>query len=81
MPYISKADRDRLHAGLAATQPGELNYLITREVVKYIDTKGLSYKTINEVVGVLECAKMELYRRVLTPYEEQKLKDNGDVYR
>jgi hypothetical protein len=80
MPYISKADRDRLHAGLAATQPGELNYLITRAIVNYIGTKGLSYKTINEVIGVLECAKMELYRRVAVDYENEKIKTNGDVY-
>jgi hypothetical protein len=81
MPYISKSDRDRLNSGLAATEPGELNYIITNEIVNYIRTKGLSYATINEIVGVLECAKLELYRRVLTPYEDQKMKDNGDVYR
>jgi len=31
-------------------------------------------------VGVLECAKMELYRRVAAPYEDKKKEENGDVY-
>jgi len=35
---------------------------------------------INEVIGVLECAKLELYRRVAAPYEERKRIENGEVY-
>jgi hypothetical protein len=32
------------------------------------------------LVGVLECAKQELYRRILIPYEDAKIELNGDVY-
>jgi hypothetical protein len=32
------------------------------------------------MIGVLECAKLELYRRVAAPYEDAKCEDNGDVY-
>lgn len=32
------------------------------------------------MVGALECAKLELYRRIAIPYEEQKIQENGDVY-
>ena len=32
------------------------------------------------MVGVLECAKLELYRRMAAPYEDEKIEDNGDVY-
>jgi hypothetical protein len=32
------------------------------------------------VVGALEACKLEFYRRVVTPYEENKMKENGDVY-
>jgi len=39
-----------------------------------------SYAELNEVIGVLECAKQELYRRVVAPYEDGKAKINGDVY-
>ena len=81
MPYISKQDRDRLALGLAATKPGELNYLVTMEIQKYLHTNGLSYTTINDIIGVLECAKMELYRRVAVDYENEKMKLNGDVYK
>ena len=40
----------------------------------------LYYEWINEVIGVLECAKLELYRRVAAPYEDDKRLQNGDVY-
>lgn len=30
--------------------------------------------------GVLRCAQLEFYRRVLVPYEDKKRKQNGDVY-
>jgi len=31
-------------------------------------------------VGVLECAKLELYRRIAAPYEDEKIVETGDVY-
>jgi len=42
--------------------------------------KGVKYATLNTVIGVLECAKLELYRRVVADYEDQKCEENGDVY-
>jgi len=42
--------------------------------------QGPSYQTINDIIGALEGAKMEFYRRVVVPYEDKKIKDNGDVY-
>ena len=41
---------------------------------------GNSYATINDIIGALEGAKMEFYRRVVAPYEDEKIKENGDVY-
>jgi hypothetical protein len=35
---------------------------------------------MNNIIGVLECAKQEFYRKVCSPYEDQKSKDNGNVY-
>ncbi len=40
----------------------------------------LRYSKINSLIGVLECAKLELYRRVAAPYENDKIDENGDVY-
>ena len=30
-------------------------------------------------MGVLECCKLEFYRRVAAPYEDIKIEENGDV--
>lgn len=80
MPYISERGRQFLQeTGDYPTSPGELNYLITKLVDFYL-SKEVNYTSINEVIGVLECAKLELYRRIAAPYEDKKLAQNGDVY-
>ncbi len=80
MPYIAKNEREILLEGLIdPANPGQVNYLITYAVDKYITQQGLSYTSINEMIGVLECAKLELYRRVAF-YEDKKMEENGDVY-
>lgn len=33
-----------------------------------------------DIQGALECCKLEFYRRVAVPYEDRKIKLNGDVY-
>jgi hypothetical protein len=49
-------------------------------------TTSLSLKTvvamlkINSMIGALECCKLELYRRLAAPYEDQVLDANGDAY-
>jgi len=60
--------------------PGQLNYLFTTMLSQYLQLNGTSYQTINDIVGALEGAKLEFYRRVAVPYEDQKIKENGDVY-
>jgi len=82
VPYIKQADRKRLQlpGDLVAQTPGELNYLITILAQSYLAKHGTSYETINAIVGALECAKAEFYRRVATPYEERKIAENGNVY-
>ncbi len=59
---------------------GELNYKLTMTVKEYLDAHGLCYQTINDIVGALEGAKLEFYRRVAAPYENDKIESNGDVY-
>lgn len=79
MPYIEQSRRkDLLHAEIKTA--GELNYMLTMTVKRYLDSKGLSYPTINDIVGALESAKAEFQRRVVAPYEDAKIKDNGDVF-
>lgn len=81
MPYITEDARARIDEGGKPETPGELNYAITRLTDNYLVQKGgIRYSHVNEVIGALECAKLELYRRVAGPYEDQKLEENGDVY-
>jgi len=80
MPYIRKERRELLDDGAPPKNAGELNYLITEECRMYMTDQPDSYKTRNEIVGVLECAKLEFYRRKVAPYEDIKIKENGDVY-
>lgn len=80
MPYIPTADRRAIERGAAADSPGELNYAIARLVDHYITKHGFCYNVINDVVGVLECHKLELYRRVAAPYEDSKRVQNGEVF-
>ena len=80
MPYITEEDRRNVSLTQRPGSPGELNYMITLLCKNYLYQHGISYTNMKEIVGVLECAKMELYRRVAVPYEEEKCKINGDVY-
>ena len=54
--------------------------MISSLIDEYLHEYGKNYTNINEVIGVLECAKLELYRRVAAPYEDEKIEQNGDVY-
>lgn len=81
MPYISKDARLRIDNGGKPENAGELNYSITKLIDAYLIQKGkLQYQQINEVIGVLECSKLELYRRIVAQYEDKKISENGDVY-
>lgn len=88
MPYIPAADRDKLQSATDAmaavidrdTTAGDLNYMISLMAKAYIEAKGLRYEHLNAVVGALDSAKAEFQRRVVAPYEDQKIADNGDVY-
>lgn len=80
MPYIKREDRDRLLSDDEIPKTaGELNYLITQLMCSYVQTHGLNYAHINDVIGACEGAKIEFYRRVAAPYEDIKIKENGDI--
>ena len=86
MPYIEDFLRDTLADELRQNDimftprsAGELNYIIS----KFADNmlrNDMNYAKLNEIIGALECAKLELYRRVAAPYEDIKIDSNGDVY-
>ena len=83
MPYISPEQRapleeyiqplaDRIHTR------GELNYVITRLIMDRLGEP--TYSKLEQAMGVLECAKQELYRKVAGKYEDMKCVENGEVY-
>lgn len=81
MPYIDVTSRKAIENGTkGVATPGELNYLFTRFILEYIEHKGLSYQTINDVLGALDGCSKEFYRRIAVPYEDRKIQVNGDVY-
>ena len=85
MPYISQERRRAIRptdgrTAEAAETAGELNYLITMLCVEYEDNREYGYQAINDILGALEGAKQEFYRRIAVPYEDMKRKENGDVY-
>jgi hypothetical protein len=87
MPYISRDKRTKYEKvlgeliGILKALPveevdGELNYVVTR-ILK--EVYPLRYYHLNRAMGVLECIKQEFYRRVAAPYEDVKIRENGDV--
>jgi hypothetical protein len=80
VPYLDKGVRASLEDGRVPNEAGELNYLVTRLCDAFLMRKGLCYKNINQAIGALECAKLELYRRLAGPYEDKKSRENGEVY-
>jgi len=82
MPYIKAAKRahiDRVVDLLSGwiDNEGELNYAITKLLLA---RKPENYAAFNNLIGVLECCKLEFYRRAVAEYEDKKAAINGDVY-
>jgi hypothetical protein len=87
LPYIKSENRkkyekvlreltDILKALPTEEVDGELNYVVTK-ILKAVYP--LRYYHVNKAIGVLECVKLEFYRRVAAPYEDTKIKESGDV--
>lgn len=91
MPYIKKLDRRKFDVSINVivnelsnydknTLPsvGEINYIIST-LIWTLYKKNPSYTLGNNLIGALECVKQEFYRRQLTPYEDKKIDENGDI--
>lgn len=84
MPYIKQEDREEYdplgQVLMFPTDPASLQFVIARYIERYMKhAKPLNYKMINEIIGALEGAKLEFYRRYAAPYEDRKIIENGDV--
>lgn len=56
---------------------GRINYAFSRIIGQLIESP--SYKKVAMATGVLENIKQELYRRLASSYEDQKIIENGDI--
>ena len=84
MPYIKKEKRKFFDPGLSEVfdgleNPGDLNYCFSKLCNEFINLHGKNYTNFNACIGALESAKLELYRRHIAPYEDEKIKENGDI--
>jgi len=88
MPYVLQSQRDALVPVLEKVleaakvmSSGELNYAITKILLARLsNTKTPRYEDYNSIIGVLENVKLEMYRRKVAIYEQEKITENGDVY-
>jgi len=87
MPYIKQEDRTKWERIINEVVgelekldlkdvEGNLNYFITSILKKTYQPKYFNY---NRAMGLLECIKQEFYRRQIAVYEDEKIKENGDV--
>lgn len=86
MPYIKQSERTELNElwkvlnkVWVEVSVGSLNFILTKICKAYVISKGAKYSTYNDVIGALECCKLEFTRRNINPYEDIKIKENGDV--
>lgn len=87
MPYLLPEDRTRIVNSSkelitinAINSAGDLQYAIAEMIHSYLFRTGLSYQNCNNIMGALAGAQMEFYRKVVAPYEDEKIELNGKVY-
>ena len=88
MPYIKQEERKKYERVLSdlvhlleeipeENRDGHINYIVTVLLKRLY--RPPTYRRYNKAIGVLECVKLEFYRRIVSPYEDDKIKENGDV--
>ena len=82
MPYIKQMHRpildrivDGMHDASLHVRPGHLNYLL----FKFATELNPSYENYRNYIGELNECIAEIRRRLMAKYENEKIKENGDV--
>jgi hypothetical protein len=83
MPYIKKENRHDIDECLNDLEmyienSGELCYVIYK-LLNDLTKENKNFKIMSSLISEVECAKLEFYRRIVSPYEDEKIKENGDV--
>jgi len=86
MPYIKLEDRtpDMVKSISCLVNEiknkGDLNYTICQLTAELIlKTGGMGYTNVSNWIDGIHGAERELTRRLLNPYEDLKIEENGDV--
>jgi len=90
MPYIKQEERDQIDPKLrdllmhmGPLTPGQFVYIIY-QLAQWQATDGgvsnlpVNWTKCNEIMGNIDCAGREFYRRVVAPYEDNAVSKNGD---
>jgi len=89
MPYIKQELRHKLENSIISTarslsnlewKKGNVNFAISTILKLWIQEKGISYDILSDITGVLNDVKTEFERKVVAPYEDNKEKENGEIY-
>ena len=83
MPYIKQEQRPKLdelvedmNSKYLIEANGDLNYVLFAFCKRYVHSSYNSYKNF---CGELRQCATEIERRILGPYEDTKIEENGDV--
>lgn len=86
MPYTKQEDRtQKMKEALVILKDeiknkGDLNYVICQLTgMLILKTGGMSYTNVSNWIDGVDGAERELTRRLLNPYEDLKIRENGDV--
>jgi hypothetical protein len=85
VPYLTPVRKRALDEGQPPISAGDLTYVLTRTCVAFLRPWGKTrrrprYADYALVLGCLVATILELYRRRIGPYEDERLDENGDVY-
>ena len=92
MPYIPQNRREEVRASiLKCKNLGELCYHVNEDILDYLWRKRaggdldikwpqkIKWQDYAEILGMLESIKLEIYRRLVAPHEDEAIKKNGDI--
>jgi len=91
MPYIKEENRNKIDYAIEElveqfrneigwSDTGAANYTITRVILGCMKpVNGWTYDSLSDVIKTLECAKLEIIRRLLDKHENNAIIKNGDL--
>ena len=81
MLYIRQEEREKVLNYVVEPfdmTPGQHTFLVTELVNAWLGDNP-DYSTYERILGRLELIKLEVWRRRVVPYEDQKRNENGDL--